>query len=218
MKERPRDNAGVDLAGLGLFREMCSKSAPQGRLGRCTDELGIDRGPMPGNASSAANRSWSAADLASPSRMVYKPRRSAVPRNQKPGECMNPRARFVALLAALVCWGGFQVDSSRADDPSSINGGGVSPTLDLKKQLELGLRARRDVEFEYIEKIIKLVEKGTLPRKLVDSTFIWARNMPTRQLQYFQFALRARAKKLGIKDKAITDLSDQAVGVFPTGS
>jgi hypothetical protein len=125
------------------------------------------------------------------------------------------RAVLVALIAAVACLGSFDTPMARAADPGSINGGGVSPTLDLKKQLELGLRARRDVEFEYIENVVKLVEKGTLPRKLVDSTFLWARRKSSRQLQYFQFALRVRAKKLGIVAAEIYDLSDQAVGVIP---
>jgi hypothetical protein len=124
---------------------------------------------------------------------------------------------FRALLMVMTT-GILSIDAGRAaaaDPPPSINGGGVSKNLDLKKQLELGLRARRDVEFQYIDTVVKLVEAGTLPENLVTSTFIWARRKPARQLQYFQFALRARAKKLGI---FISDLSDQAVGMADAGT
>lgn len=94
-----------------------------------------------------------------------------------------------------------------------ISGGGVSG-LDLKTQLEKGLYVRRPVEFEYIDQIMQLVDDGKLPRDLVTSTFIWARKQPTRQLQYFQFALQARARPLGI---AMPDLRKQAVGISSNG-
>jgi hypothetical protein len=97
-------------------------------------------------------------------------------------------------------------------EPPPIDAGGVQG-LDLKTQLEKGLRARRKVEFEYISQIIKLVEDGELPRELVTTTFVWAVRQPSRQLQYFQFALqsRVRAAKLNID---MPNLRKQAVGVF----
>jgi hypothetical protein len=85
-------------------------------------------------------------------------------------------------------------------------GTGLSPSFDLKSQLEKGLKARRPVEFEYIAQVIALVDNETLPRSLVDSSFLWARKKRTRKLQYFQFALRAQAQKLGI---ATPNLDDQ---------
>jgi hypothetical protein len=100
-----------------------------------------------------------------------------------------------------------------ASPPPSINGGGVTK-LDLKSQLEKGLKARRPVEFAYIAQIIDLVEAGELPQSLVTSTFIWARQRPTRQLQYFQFALAARAKGLNVQ---LPDLRKQAVGISSNG-
>ena len=101
---------------------------------------------------------------------------------------------FVGGLAALWGWG----TSTRADTPSSVTAGGVAPQLTLQGQLEKGLKARRPVEFQYLADVVRLVEQGQLPRTLVDSSFMYARRMPSRQLQYFQFALRARASKLGI--------------------
>lgn len=94
-----------------------------------------------------------------------------------------------------------------------IDGGGVTG-LDLQTQLEKGLRARRPVEFEYIREIVLLVEEEQLPRKLVASTFIWAmRKPPTMRVQYFAFALQARAKGLDVK---LPDLRKQlAPGTQP---
>jgi hypothetical protein len=74
---------------------------------------------------------------------------------------------------------------------------GTVKNLDLKMQLEKGLKARRPVEFAYVAQVITMVENGTLPRSLVDSTFGYARKQP-RPLQYFEFALQLRAKKAGI--------------------
>jgi hypothetical protein len=97
------------------------------------------------------------------------------------------------MLAAL----GLAVYDVPAADPPAITGSGVSPSIDLKAQLEKGLRARRPVEFQYIAEIVKLVEQGKLPRDLVDSTFVYARHRRSRQIQIFQFVLRSRAKERG---------------------
>ena len=48
-------------------------------------------------------------------------------------------------------------------------------TPDLKERLEKGLKARRPTEFEFIARVVELVEQKTLPLSLVDGTFLWAR-------------------------------------------
>lgn len=116
-----------------------------------------------------------------------------------------------ALVAAWLT--GLAIGFAQAADPKPIADGGVTG-LDLKTQLEKGLKARRPVEFQYIAQINKLVEEGKLPRNLVASTFIWARKLPNRNLQYFQFALQARARNLHVK---LPNLQDQAVGVNTNG-
>jgi hypothetical protein len=100
-----------------------------------------------------------------------------------------------------------------AADPPPIDAGGVQG-LTLKTQLEKGLKARRPVEFAYIDQIIQLVEQGALPRSMVTSTYLWAQRRSSRQLQYFQFALAARAKHLNVK---LPDLREQAVGISASG-
>jgi hypothetical protein len=112
---------------------------------------------------------------------------------------------FVAAL--LVC------RALPAASPPPIDAGGVQG-LDLKTQLEKGLYARRPVEFAYIAEIVKLVEEGKLPYKLVATTFTWAQQQPVRKLQYFQFALATRARKLPVK---LPDLRKQAVGISSNG-
>ncbi len=122
---------------------------------------------------------------------------------------MMRRSLLLALLVLLVG----SLNSPAASPPPPVSAGGVTG-LDLQTQLEKGLRARRPVEFAYIAQIIKLVESGALPRDLVVSTFGWARGRSTRQLQYFQFALQARAKGLNVQ---LPDLRQQAVGISNNG-
>ncbi|HEX3872078.1 MAG TPA: hypothetical protein VHV77_16655 [Pirellulales bacterium] len=108
---------------------------------------------------------------------------------------------LIAGCLAMLGVAGWMV---RAADPPAI---GTNPgiAIDLKTQLEKGLRARRPVEFQYISELVTMIEADAIPRSLVDSTFIWARKQRSRQLQYFQFALKARADKLGIVTPSLKD-------------
>lgn len=101
---------------------------------------------------------------------------------------------IAALLAILLAAGWCSLVAAPPVVPPSL---GNTKNLDLKQQLEKGLKARRPIEFDYVAKVVTLVENGTLPRTLVDSTFGYARRQP-RPLQYFEFALQFRAKKIGI--------------------
>jgi len=121
---------------------------------------------------------------------------------------ISRRILIVCAIAIGLAW----CQPSPAADPPALDGGGV--TIDLKGQLEKGLKARRPVEFQYINQIMTLVENGKLPRSMVTSTFVWARKQPTRQLQAFQFALQVRAKGLNVQ---LPDLRKQAVGIGSNG-
>lgn len=107
---------------------------------------------------------------------------------------------FRAAFAIVLFLGLFSMLLSLPADaaPPALTDGGVSSELDLKGQLEKGLKARRPVEFQYIAQIVAMVEAGTLPRKYVDATFIYARKTKHRPLQRFQFALDAQVRPLGI--------------------
>ncbi len=115
--------------------------------------------------------------------------------------------RLLVVLAAICC------APAQADGPLPFDGGGVTG-LTLKTQLEKGLKARRPVEFQYIDQIINLVEEGKLPRKLVVTTYLAAQQQPSRPLQYFQLALAARARGLNVR---LPDLRLQAVGIDVNG-
>lgn len=72
-------------------------------------------------------------------------------------------------------------------------------TADLKSQLETGLYAYLPAHFEFIAKVVALVEQDRLPLKLVYSTFKWAREKDKgRRFYYFEAALRRRAEKIGV--------------------
>jgi len=64
--------------------------------------------------------------------------------------------------------------------------------------LAAGLKCRRPSEFAFVKSVATKVETGVLPRNLVDSTYFWARRQPPYPYIQFEFALKARAKKLGI--------------------
>jgi len=72
-------------------------------------------------------------------------------------------------------------------------------TSDLKELLEKDLRARRPEEFAFINKVIKLVDKGALPYSMVSGTYIWARKKRPHPFQYFQYAMRERAGRIGVE-------------------
>jgi hypothetical protein len=76
----------------------------------------------------------------------------------------------------------------------------------LQDQLTAGLKARTPADRAFVELVVTKVEQGKLSRKLVDSTFLWARKRAAtrsgshrlRPMVYFRPALILRAKQLGI--------------------
>lgn len=76
--------------------------------------------------------------------------------------------------------------------------------LPLKEQLTLGLKATTKEDKEFINNVVLKVEQGAIPRPLVDSTFLWARERANRKsasrslrpIVYFKPGLIARAKML----------------------
>ena len=52
---------------------------------------------------------------------------------------------------------------------------GKAANASLESVLAAGLKCRRPVEFDFVKKVAKKVNNGTLPHALVESTFFWAR-------------------------------------------
>jgi hypothetical protein len=105
---------------------------------------------------------------------------------------------FVLLLFSIVAVNA--ATGTNGVDPRIAPGG-----ITLKQALEKGLKARRPSEFAFIRLVVKKVEQGALPRKMVERTFLWARNnKQPYPMPYFERALQIQAKKLGV-DLPFTD-------------
>jgi hypothetical protein len=62
----------------------------------------------------------------------------------------------------------------------------------------VALRPDRPSDRDYLTYVAALLDQGQLPRHLVESTFLWARQKPRHKSQYFKQALIVRADAIGI--------------------
>jgi hypothetical protein len=117
-----------------------------------------------------------------------------------------PRHLRLGLFAAATaaCLGlGTQLALSQSQGGAAVNQG---RQVSLKDQLTYGLRARTKADRAFIDLVVAKVDAGVLPRPLVDSTFLWARDRAAsrrdensiRPMIYFRPGLIARAKKMKI--------------------
>ncbi len=111
----------------------------------------------------------------------------------------------VVLLFASPCMAQNTIVSPTQQNSISLNQSrGSGQVASLKDQLKAGLKARRTVEFRYIENVVKLVEQRKLPVKLVLETFQYARRKRTGYpFQFFQRALALRAARIGVQVKPV---------------
>jgi hypothetical protein len=128
---------------------------------------------------------------------------------------IKPTLRALTLLALCAALAnGVIGSSSRAIEIENLPRP-VTPADRLKAggrqvglfdMLRVGLKAKTEADFEYITEVVKLVDEGKLPREMVDSSFLYARyryrthpsSFKLRPMVYFQPALTARAKKIGV--------------------
>jgi hypothetical protein len=112
--------------------------------------------------------------------------------------CMkSPGLRHLSSAILVVAALGFGWTAATVNGQS---GTPISPGgLDLKNTLEKGLKARRPVEFEFIARVVELVDEGTLPQGTVITSFLWARRHKPYPYPYFEFGLRNQAAKLNIQ-------------------
>ena len=76
---------------------------------------------------------------------------------------------------------------------------GTGEEISLEDRLLTGLRVRRSDDAAFIETVVQRVNAGDLPRKLVDSTFMWAvRRRQKYPFPAFEQALRLQAERLGV--------------------
>ncbi|MEM7476358.1 MAG: hypothetical protein AAF483_15300 [Planctomycetota bacterium] len=109
----------------------------------------------------------------------------------------NRRMLFKSMLAGLVGLLPFRVAS--AQQGSVTQQLSERHIVSLEDQLSKGLRITTVAQQTYIRQIVQLVELGRLPRAMVNLLFTWARQRnPKVPFPYFQYALRALAKRRGI--------------------
>lgn len=110
------------------------------------------------------------------------------------------RKFFVGILTMLCFAASLSTSAQQATAPEVTEG----RKLPLKQQLLLGLKAVTKEDKQFIDKVVLKVDEGVLPRPLVDSTFLWARERANRQspsmslrpMVYFRPGLIARAKAM----------------------
>ena len=113
---------------------------------------------------------------------------------------MVTRSHTLGKILALVfaCLTGIHLEN-----PSlgvSAEHPGFSTTTTLEDRLSKGLRARLPSEFEFIKKVVVLVNQGVLPEKMVDKTFFWARRrQQIYPFPYFRTALLLQAQRIGLE-------------------
>ncbi len=98
------------------------------------------------------------------------------------------------------------VSVSVAQLPGNI-GPAQGRKITLRQQLTVGLKAFSKADKAFIDKVVAAVDQGKLSRKLVDSTFLWARNRAEqrsyarslRPMVYFQPGMILRAKRVRVK-------------------
>jgi hypothetical protein len=106
------------------------------------------------------------------------------------------RSAAIFLVLAIDLAGGPVVRCPlRADELD-----GAATSVSLEDRLKAGLKARRPEEDEFLEQVADLVTTGRLPRKLVDSTYMWAiRRRQEYPFPAFERALRLQAERLGVE-------------------
>jgi len=115
----------------------------------------------------------------------------ALPTRTQPMRTQRSPAVFLLMTLAL---SGLPGTWTRAEEPV-----GGAEVISLEDQLKTGLKARRPEETEFIDEVARLVNTGKLPRKLVDSTFMWAlRRRTNYPFPAFERALRLQADQLGV--------------------
>lgn len=109
-----------------------------------------------------------------------------------------------SAVAALVVLLFAQVPNSIAQ--TNNTGAAQGRQVDLKTQLTAGLKAFTPADRLFIDRVVLAVQQGRLPRQLVDTTFLWARDRAVRRsytrqfrpMVYFQPALTLRARAIGV--------------------
>ena len=111
------------------------------------------------------------------------------------------RIELTAIMA-IACSMAITIAPTWGEAPGGATNDSSAQTLavqDLQELLEIGLKARRPVEFQFIARVVQLVEISALPRKMVEGTYLWSRRQSSRPFPYFERGLRTRARRIGVE-------------------
>ncbi len=106
---------------------------------------------------------------------------------------MDIRIAIAASLSLICLFAGGPLATAEESDPPGVN------IADLQQQLNSMLKARRPLEFEFIDRVVQLVTEKQFSVGMVKSISQWAvrknKNIP---FPYFQRAMRILAQRQGV--------------------
>lgn len=119
---------------------------------------------------------------------------------------MRVNRSLIVLTLALLVIVGMGLSSAAAPEVEKIDitSGKAQRPISLRDRLVVGLQARLKTEVTFCETVAMKVQLGQLPQRMVDETFLWARQRTLvarnghkyRPILYFQPAMKARADRL----------------------
>ena len=77
--------------------------------------------------------------------------------------------------------------------------------ITLRELLEKDLRAQRDVELLFIQRVVKRVEEKKIPLDTVMTMYRWSKKKSHRPYQYFEKGMKVQAERLGVDLLARTE-------------
>jgi hypothetical protein len=121
---------------------------------------------------------------------------------------MRANQFFLAIVIGLTIVAGQPAPMTAATkiEPIHITPGKANQPISLRDRLVVGLQARLKSEVDFCSAVVVQVHLGHLPLRVVDETFLWARQRAARArngiqyrpIVYFRPAMVARAKRLRV--------------------
>jgi hypothetical protein len=119
------------------------------------------------------------------------------------------RLLTLSTLVLVAAFGGRIVQRAMAaDEVQKVDIEAAKPNrpISFRDRLVVGLQARLKSEIAFVDAVVVEVQAGHIPERLVDQTFVWARQRAAlvrngrtnRPIVYFQPAMRARANLLHV--------------------
>ena len=123
---------------------------------------------------------------------------------------MRASRRFlaVALGLSIIASGALTITAATFElAPVDVTGATPTQPVSLRDRLIVGLQARLKSEIAFCNTVAIQVQLGNLPLRMVDETFLWARQRASpavngleyRPIIYFQPAMKLRARRLRIE-------------------